>query len=153
MKKIIAVTVIVAALALTGCGSDDKDSETTAAADTAVETEAPGESGDTVTDVVGGEDRISKEEALEAIQIYCYTTNPDLVSIVMADEYPVSWEVTSDTENMIIVLFHSYTGAEIRYYIEPFTGETYVTEFVSGITDAEQETGEQFNIRDYMQSR
>ena len=30
------------------------------------------------------------------------------------------------------------------------TGETYVTEFVPGITDEEQRTGETFNIRDHL---
>ena len=44
--------------------------------------------------------------------------------------------------------FMSY-AAQIRYYVDPTSGDTYVTEFVPGITDEEQKTGETFNIRDY----
>ncbi len=48
------------------------------------------------------------------------------------------------------MLFRSYTGAEVRYHIDRAAGETYVTEFVSGITEKEERTDETFNIRDYL---
>ena len=48
------------------------------------------------------------------------------------------------------MLYRSYTSAQIRYYIQPVTGEAYVTELVTGIIDEEQETGETFNARDYL---
>ena len=51
-----------------------------------------------------------------------------------------------------MVLFRSYTGAQIRYYIDRATGETYVTEFVPGITAQEQQTEERLNVRDYLLS-
>ena len=47
-------------------------------------------------------------------------------------------------------MFRSYTGALIRYYIDPVSGETYVTEFVPGITSEEQRTEESFNARDFL---
>ena len=48
----------------------------------------------------------------------------------------------------IVVLFRSYTGALVRYYIERAMGYTYVTEFVPGVTPEEQRTEESFNIWD-----
>ena len=50
----------------------------------------------------------------------------------------------------IVILYRSYTAAQIRYYIDPNTGDTYVTEFVPGITDEEERTEETFNVKDYM---
>ena len=65
-------------------------------------------------------------------------------------EYPLYWEIESEEESEIVVLFRSYTGALIRYHIDPVSGDTYVTEYVPGITLEEQRTDEQFNIRDYI---
>ena len=93
---------------------------------------------------------LSYEQALSAIKKYCCTNNPDLERIVNAGEYQVYWEVVSSTDSETVVLFHSYTGAIIRYYIDPVSGETYVTEFVPGITPEEQRTGESFNIWEYL---
>ncbi len=91
-------------------------------------------------------DRITDEQALSAIKEYCYINNPDLESIENNGEYPVYWEIESGDDSGIVVLFRSYTGAEIRYYIDPVTGETYVTEFVPGITSEEERTDETFNV-------
>ena len=41
-------------------------------------------------------------------------------------------------------------GFSLRYYVNPSTGETYVTELVPGIIDEEQKTDETFNVRDYL---
>lgn len=92
---------------------------------------------------------VTDEQALSAIKNYCYSVNPDLESIVNAGEYPVYWEISSSDENEIVVLFRSYTGAQNRYYINRTTGDTYVTEYVPGITESEQRTDEEFNVRDY----
>ena len=96
-----------------------------------------------------GEGALTEELALAAIQNYCYSTNPDLEGIVNGGEYQVSWEVESSSEQEIVVLFRSYTGAELRYYIDRSTGETYATEFVPGITAAEERTDESFMLWDY----
>ena len=44
-----------------------------------------------------------------------------------------------------------YTAAIVRYYVDVHTGDTYVTEFVPDIMDEEEKTGENFNIRDYIE--
>ena len=38
----------------------------------------------------------------------------------------------------------------MRYYIDPVSGDTYVTEFVSGITPDEQRTDESINMWEYL---
>lgn len=94
--------------------------------------------------------RITAEQALVAVENYCYLQDPSLKDIVNDGGYTVYWDVQSETEKEIVVLFRSYTGALIRYYIDPAVGSTYVTQFVSGITDGEERSGEIFDIREYM---
>ena len=97
-----------------------------------------------------GERAMSDEQACAAIERYCCLSNPDLKGIVESGEYPVSWQITEYSEEQIVILFHSYTGADVRYYIDPVSGEAYVTEFVSGVTAEEQRTDETLNVWDYM---
>ena len=136
MKKTFFAAIIVLILLLlpitmlSGCGSKSN-------------AQGNGETG--LNDV----EELSDEQALAAIRNYCYSRNPDLEGIVKAGEYPVYWDISSSDEKEIVVLFRSYTGAQNRYYIDRLSGETYVTEFVPGITDEEQLTDESFNIRDY----
>ena len=97
-----------------------------------------------------GSSLLSDDEALSAVKNYCYESNPDLKDIEKDGEYELYWEVESGDEKEIVVLFRSYTAAEIRYHIDRDSGDTYVTEFVPGITEKEEKTDESFNIRDYM---
>lgn len=96
--------------------------------------------------------QLPERSALDAIRNYCLSANPELEEIVNAGEYPVYWEISSSDENEVVVLFRSYTGAQIFYYIDRASGNVYVTEFVSGITDGEEPTDESFNVRDYLAS-
>ena len=95
-------------------------------------------------------DTLSNEQALAAIETYCYRSNPDLEAMVNAGEYPIFWEIAAADEQQVVVLYRSYTGAEVRYYIDRASGEAYVTEFVPGITPGEQRTEESLNVRDYL---
>lgn len=117
---------------------------TTAAATTAGETTAQVSTQSASTIV------LSDEVARDAIQNFCVSENPDLVNYMGDDNYTMYWEVVSSNDGQVVVLFRSYTGAEVRYYIARPSGETYVTEFVPGITDEEQKTGQTFNARDYI---
>ena len=85
-----------------------------------------------------------------AIEKYCYIQMPGLEDIVKAGEYQVSWGVTSTDDSEIIILFRSYTASEYRYHINPVSGETYVTEFVPGVTPEEKRTEESLNVWDYL---
>lgn len=93
---------------------------------------------------------ITEKQALNAIKKYCFDKNPNLKSMADSDEYTIYWDVNINDANEIVVLYRSYTAAEIRYYIDPASGETYVTELVPGIIDEEQRTEESFNIRDFL---
>ena len=95
------------------------------------------------------EETLTDEQALAAIRNYCILANPDLEETAASGEAPVYWEIASSDEQQIVVLFRSYTGAQIRYYVDPVSGETYVTEFVPGITAEEERTAESLNVRDY----
>ncbi len=97
-----------------------------------------------------GGNRLTDEQALSAVRNYCCLMNPDLEAIANAGEYPVAWEVSSGDAQEIVVLFRSYTGAMNYYHIDPLSGDTTVTEFVPGIMQEEQQTGEHFNVRDYL---
>ena len=103
---------------------------------------------ETLSDVEG-ERRLSDEQALSAIKNYCYEKNADLEEIVNTGEQQVYWNVSSSTDAEIVVEFRSYTGALIRYYIDRVSGETYSTEFISGITSEEQRTDESLNVWEY----
>ncbi len=97
-----------------------------------------------------GDRKITDEQAVSAVQKYCYAEMPDLEDIVKAEEYPVYWKVESSDEKEIVVVFRSYTGAQMRYYIDRVSGDTRVTEFVPGIMTEEAPSGETLNVRDYM---
>ena len=96
------------------------------------------------------ESTLSDEQALSAVKNYCYIGNPGLEDIVNAGEHAAGWEISSSGEQEVVVLFRSYTGALIRYYIDRASGDAYVTEFVPGISTEEDRTDERFNVRDYL---
>ena len=97
-----------------------------------------------------GKKELSDEQAISAVKRYCYTNNPDLERIASDGEYPVYWDVSSRDEHEIVVLFRSYTGALLRYYIDPVSGDAYVTEFVPGLSSGEERTEEHLNVWDYL---
>lgn len=150
-KRVIYITAFVLSFMMAftcGCDRKSKIEETTKAT-----------SNDSITTVVESSESVeieettkvlSDENALMAIKNYCISLNPDLEDLINAEEYPIYWEIDSSDENEIVVLYRSYTGALCRYYIARTTGDTYVTEFVPGITEEEEKTGENFNIKDYL---
>lgn len=97
-----------------------------------------------------GTSELTDEQAVAAIQKYCYSTNPELEDKMKSEEYPIYWDVSSSDEQEIVVVYRSYTGSINRYYIDRSTGETYVTEFVPGIIEEEQRTDETLNVWDYV---
>ena len=95
-------------------------------------------------------DAITEQQALDAIKQYNYLRDPKLKDMESSDEYTIFWDVSTNENNEIVVLYRSYTAAEVRYYINPSSGDTYVTQFVKGVTDQEEKTEETFNIKEYM---
>ena len=131
-RTTIAMLALTVALAATGCREAQEEQTSNA--------EINQEATEALTD----------DQALEAIKNYVYESNPDVQDMENSDDYTLYFEVVSSDENEIVVLYRSYTAAQVRYYIDPVSGDTRVTEFVPGITDEEEETGETFNVRDYM---
>ena len=164
-KKLILLAMCCMVFGLAACGSKDEkegDSvlepipveETAQAEETA---EAPEKEQAAAQEQAAVQEQaeassgvLTQEQALEAIKNYCYANNPDLESMAESDDYTIYWDVTTGEADEIVVLYRSYTGAETRYYIDPTSGETYVTELVPGIIDEEQRTEESFNVRDFM---
>ena len=93
------------------------------------------------------ESSVEKELIETAVMNYFKADSPDYEIDTEHGEY---WEVVPGDNGEIKVIHRSYTGAFNYYYVDPATGETYVTEFVPGIIDEEQKTGETFNVNDYM---
>lgn len=166
MKRMFCcvVTGILSFSVLVGCGSKNAGAKEEAKIedpgtvvieqpvsekDTVVEEETAVLDTTTEDQDIAVSETITDEQALAAIKNYCYISNPSLVDIVNEGQYAVSWEVSSSDENEIVVLYISYTGAQVRYYIDRNTGDTYVTEFVPGILDEEEQTDERFNVKDY----
>lgn len=97
-----------------------------------------------------GERRLSDDQALSAVRNYCYAADASLEDLVNGGEYPIYWEIASSDEAEIVVLYRSYTGAQMRYYIDRSTGDAYETAFVPGITPEEERTEESLNAWDYL---
>ena len=93
---------------------------------------------------------LTEEQALTAVRQYGILGSPELERFAESGEYQVSWELADSNEEQIVVLLRSYTGAEVRYYIDRATGDAYVTEFMPGITPEEERTEETLNVRDYL---
>lgn len=147
MKKKICILLMLCTV-LAGCTEKtDEAVKTEVNKEPAVQTEVIDETPAADTE----NDLISDDQAITAIKNYCHINNPDLENIEKEGEYPVYWEVQSSDENEIVVLFRSYTGSQIRYYIDPVSGDTYVTEFVPDITYEEEKTDEELNVKDYME--
>ena len=102
------------------------------------------------TDIVISSDFVlSDEAALSAIETYCLETITGLQRMVDNDEYNIWWMVESSNEDQVVVLYRSYTGAYVRYYVDRVSGDTYVTEFVPTVHDEEQMTEERLNAWEY----
>ena len=98
----------------------------------------------------GIEGELSDQMALELIARHCMEQNPDLEEVVNAGQYDVYWEIVSSDPQEVVILYRSYTGAQVRYYVERATGDVRVTEFDPGITPEEMPTDETLNVLDYV---
>ena len=157
-RMTISTAVLCMTMLLSACGGSGEDTaHLSEPAVTPIEIEQDvNASADDNSEVNSGEtsdntmDVISEEQAYTAVINYCKATDPEFSEESNAEEHTEYWDVSTNEDGVIVVLYRSYTSAQIRYYIQPVTGEAYVTELVPGIIDEEQETGETFNARDYL---
>ncbi len=142
-RKFILAMACCMVLGLAGCSSESS-TESEAQRGVHVE-EIP------ATETTQKSGLITEDQACEAIKKYCIEGFPDLADMVDSDDYTIYWEASTTEDGEICVLYRAYTGALIRYYVNPETGDTYVTEQVPGIIDDEQKTDETLNVKDYIE--
>lgn len=150
-KDIFVPLIVSVAMLLAACGKSDK-AETSLfepMENTTQQEEAEPQSGQNQT-VEDQSQVITEDQAYNAVINYCKATNPDFSEVMNSEGYTEYWDVSTNENGEIVVLYRSYTAAQIRYYVNKASGETYITEFVPGITDEEQRTDETFNVRDYL---
>ena len=92
--------------------------------------------------------RIKEADREKVVSVY---DDPDIEAMSGSDDYTIYWDVSLSDTGEIVVLYRSYTGAQIRYYIDPDSGEAYTTELVPGIIDEEEKTDERLNVNDYLE--
>ncbi len=96
------------------------------------------------------EELITEQEALEAIKNYCFEKEPGLER-AMADENSKAYFTVSTDENKLInVTYRGYTAVLVNYQIDPVSGDVYATDSIPGIREEAMSTGEEFNIKTYM---
>ena len=139
-KKVALVIVCCLALGLAACGTEDKK-----------ESGSPVQ-GEPIAESTGkaGENAGEEKAAATASEESSVASSEATQATAITEEQAFDWASTMNEKGEIVILYRSYTAAQIRYYIDPNTGDTYVTEFVPGITDEEERTEETFNVKDYM---
>jgi len=108
--------------------------------------EDPCTSGDSDTKV--SQNSISKEMAYEGVYNYCHSMydwsiakdNPDIMYLKMGEE----------TESEYQVIFRSYTGSFVYFYVDKLSGITRLIEYVPNL-DIKEEAGT-VNLYDYLES-
>ena len=140
---LVCIGIIAAIIYYTKSSTTEKNAKTVEAEKIDVETVTDSEKG-------ADESSLSNEELVEAVRNYCYEQNPDLKDVEDDGEYPVYWDISDENDTQIVVVFRSYTGALNRFYIDKATGDTYVTEYVPMVMEEEAQTGESFNVKDYL---
>ncbi len=133
MKKLLCIMILVLAMSavLQGCSAKNESAG-------APETSSPSAS----------ERIITKELAYEGVYNYCHSTydqsiaedDPSMMYVAMGDE--------SETEYQVI--FRSYTGAFVYFYVDKASGITRMTEYVPAL-DIESEAGT-IDLYDYLET-
>ena len=140
MKKLVFVfiLVIVMGAVFQGCETRNEIAD------------PPYTSGDSVTDATteNAPVSITKEMAYNGVNNYCHSVydwsiaenNPDIMYLKMGEEKESEYQV----------IFHSYTGSFVYFYVDKTSGVTRLIEFVPNL-DIQEEVGT-INIYDYLKS-
>lgn len=130
--KYIAFTFVFAALILCSCGNSKAD----AAQSSDVQMENTSRT-------------ITKDMAYEGVNNYCHSAydwsvakdNPDIMNVTMGEE----------TDSAYQVVFRSYTGAFVHFYVNKSSGSTKMVEEVPSL-NVEEDAGT-INLFDYLKKR
>ena len=157
-KRNVIVPVLFCVVALmSACGAENKAETSSLFETTTTETQSqqetsalPEQQSEQTEAVAADTDVITQEQAYAAVINYNKAIGSGIDEEINSEGYSEYFDVSTNEDGKIVVLYRSYTGAQTYYYVDPTSGETYVTELVPGIIDEEQETGEKFNARDYL---
>ena len=137
--KHIAILFILIAMLLCSCGSNGRSSESRQARlDGRVVTDE-GEANTTKSE-------ITAEMAYEGVSNYCHSAydwsiakeNPSIMYVQMGEE----------TDSAYQVVFRSYTGAFVNFYVDKASGTTRIEEYVPAL-DVKSDAGT-INLYDYI---
>ena len=120
--KPLILSIVLVTLLLCSCGSRDKNSS---------------------------QSEITADMAFEGVNNYCHKEydwsiakdNPDIMYVQMGEE----------TDSAYQVVFRSYTGAFVHFYVDKTSGTTRIVEKVPNL-NAEEDAGT-INIFDYLEKR
>ena len=145
MKKLAFVFILVLMMSaiLSACGTKNEVADDSSTADT---TYTPITTD--IADTTAAQNEISEEMAYDGVYNYCHSTydwsiaedNPDIMYLKMGEE----------TESEYQVIFRSYTGTFVYFYVDKSSGATRLIEYVP-ILEIEEEAGT-INLYDYLES-
>ncbi len=142
MKKISKVLLIVIMiLVVVGCSENNSSESGNSVTSKVLNSNTLESETDTTVDTI--EDGYTAEMALEGVTNYCqetygYNQTSSSMYLTMGEE----------SENEYQVIFRSYTGAYVYFYIDKTTGATRMVETVPDL-GVEEETGV-INLNDYL---
>ena len=137
MKKLIFVFILVFVLGAVfqGCETKNEIADTTSHPSEDSGSEAP-------------QDKISEKMAYDGVYNYCRSTydwsiaedNPEIMYLEMGEE----------TESEYQVIFRSYTGSFVYFYVDKSSGNTRLVEYVPQL-EIEEDAG-CIDLYDYLES-
>ena len=136
MKKLVFVFILVFVMGAVfqGCGAKNEPADSSRPSED-LSNKAP-------------QDNISEEMAYDGVYNYCRSVydwsiaedNPDIMYLTMGEE----------TESEYQVIFRSYTGSFVYFYVDKLSGITRLTEYVPNL-EIEEEAGT-IDLYDYLES-
>lgn len=162
MKKQIVTMSLMLAISLAGCGNANNNTanipegmaldveELTTGIETVADENPENDIETTDEDSTGN---LTKEQALTAVKNYCYSIQPNIEKLDKSDNYTVNFEVESYSDDEIVVLYTAQTGEEVRFYVDPVSGDAEITAFIPGESTQEEPSDEIIHLRDYVDGK
>lgn len=162
MKKQIVTMSLMLAISLAGCGNANNNTanipegmaldveELTTGIETVADEDPENDIETTDEDSTGN---LTKEQALTAVKNYCYSIQPNIEKLDKSDKYTVNFEVESYSDDEIVVLYTAQTGEEVRFYVDPVSGDAEITAFIPGESTQEEPSDEIIHLRDYVDGK
>ena len=144
MKKIVYVMIVAVMMCAVLLGCSTKTENNTPDVNTPVANTPTPEAN--VPETNPSENVVTQEMAYEGVNNYCHSEydwsiaeeNPSIMYVEMGEE----------TESEYHVIFRSYTGSFVNFYVDKSTGITRMVDYVPGL-DIESEAGT-IDIHEYL---